>query len=176
MSYQRFDNDEEDGLSLQETNPVIPGASDDGENAVKVAASANGHAATGTHHEIEIDFSLHNQLQHGDDVTQSLRAQQVEPEPEKYKSSYDQIEVEIIGGDNDDKETSDDVIINANDFFLEHNENYTLSWEEASLRVSDGGAAAAEGSIDQDPSRPPVPGWNVDYVKWKTRRIIESIW
>ena len=30
--------------------------------------------------------------------------------------------------------------------------------------------------LDNDPSRPPIPGCNVNYVKWKTRRVIESIW
>ena len=41
--------------------------------------------------------------------------------------------------------------------------------------MSDGKEVPGEGGAS-DPSRPPVPGWNVEYVKWKTRRIIESIW
>ena len=151
MNYQRFEN--EAGLSLEETNP----------------APSNGNIANGnapTHHEVELDFST----QIADEITEP----ELDPEPEKEVSSttstYDQIEVEIMGGKSE--QSTDDVLINAKDFFLEYNVNYELSWEEASLRVSDG----ADGGLDEDPSKPPVPGWNVEYVRWKTRRIIESLW
>ena len=29
--------------------------------------------------------------------------------------------------------------------------------------------------MEEDPSRPPLPGCNVEYVRWRSRRIIESI-
>ena len=86
--------------------------------------------------------------------------------------TFDQIEIEIHGGNNS-KDSSADVITNANDFFLEHNENYQISWAEASHRVSDGEDPTLVGG---DPSKPPSPGWNKPYVLWKTRRVIESIW
>lgn len=88
--------------------------------------------------------------------------------------TFDQIEIEIHGGVNDSKsETTADVLTNANDFFLENNENYQITWSEASHRVSDGDDPTLVGG---DPSKPPTPGWNKPYVTWKTRRIIESIW
>ena len=88
--------------------------------------------------------------------------------------TFDQIEIEIHGGSNDSKsDAAAEVLTNANDFFLEHNENYQISWAEASHRVSDGDDPTLLGG---DPSKPPTPGWNKPYVLWKTRRIIESIW
>ena len=86
--------------------------------------------------------------------------------------TFDQIEIEIHGANNSDN-NNDEALVNAKDFFLEFNENYQLSWEEASQRVSDGGDKNPLGS---DPAKPPVPGWNQEYVMWKTRRVIESIW
>ena len=29
--------------------------------------------------------------------------------------------------------------------------------------------------VEEDPSRPPLPGCNVEYVRWRSRRVIESI-
>ena len=43
---------------------------------------------------------------------------------------YDQIEVDIVGGGGDVVgQKGEDALINANDFFLENNDNYRLSWE-----------------------------------------------
>ena len=99
-----------------------------------------------------------------------------------YKSSkihtptFDQIEIEIHGGgsnENKSENATENVLTNANDFFLEHNENYQMTWAEASQRVSDGDDPMF---VAGDPSKPPTPGWNKPYVLWRTRRIIESIW
>ena len=29
--------------------------------------------------------------------------------------------------------------------------------------------------VEEDPSRPPLPGCNVEYIRWRSRRVIESI-
>ncbi len=44
-----------------------------------------------------------------------------------------------------------------------------MSWEEASHRISDVGGA-------EDPSKPPVPGCNADYLRFRLRRVVESLW
>ena len=81
------------------------------------------------------------------------------------QTSFDQIEVSLVedGGDVGSKE----VLENAADFFLEYNDNYTVTWDEASHRISE---------ISDDPSKPPLPGWNLPYVRWRLRRLIESLW
>lgn len=79
--------------------------------------------------------------------------------------SFDQIEVSLV----EDPATAapEEVLVNARDFFLEHNDNYGVSWDEASHRISE---------IGEDPSKPPVPGFNAPFIRWRLRRIIESIW
>lgn len=81
------------------------------------------------------------------------------------QTSFDQIEVSLVedGGDIGTKE----VLENASDFFLEHNDNYTVTWDEASHRISE---------VSEDPSKPPLPGWNLPYARWRLRRLIESLW
>ena len=76
----------------------------------------------------------------------------------------DHIEVSLV---EDGVEEKEGVLVNATDFFLENNDNYTLSWSEASHKISE---------VGEDPSRPPLPGWNLPYVRWYLRRIIESLW
>lgn len=79
------------------------------------------------------------------------------------RSVVDHIEVSL-----DDPEDAQEVIKRASDFFIEHNDNFTLSWEEAAQRI--------DSDLEQDPSRPPEPGWNQDYVRWRLRRTVESLW
>ncbi|XP_071746917.1 phosphatidylinositol 3,4,5-trisphosphate 3-phosphatase TPTE2 isoform X2 [Lepeophtheirus salmonis] len=67
----------------------------------------------------------------------------------------------------DDDSNPNQVISRAADFFLENNDNYRLTWDEASHRISEN---------EQDPSKPPVPGINLQYVNWRLRRMVESIY
>jgi PTEN phosphatase family protein len=76
----------------------------------------------------------------------------------------DQIEVSLEEGA---AAPADEVLERAAEFFVEHNDNYRVSWADASLMISD---------ADTDPSKPPRPGWNKDYLRWRLRRIIESIY
>jgi PTEN phosphatase family protein len=78
---------------------------------------------------------------------------------------FDQIEVSLV----DDAGAGElkEVLGNATDFFVENNNNYSISWDEAAYKISE---------LEDDPARPPVPGWNLPYVRWCLRRIIESIW
>ncbi|CAB4055302.1 TPTE [Lepeophtheirus salmonis] len=62
----------------------------------------------------------------------------------------------------DDDSNPNQVISRAADFFLENNDNYRLTWDEASHRISEN---------EQDPSKPPVPGINLQYVNWRLRRM-----
>ena len=61
----------------------------------------------------------------------------------------------------------EEVLERAAGFFVDNNENYTVSWAEASHMISDSTG---------DPSRPPVRGANREYLRWKLRRIVESIY
>ena len=84
--------------------------------------------------------------------------------PAEIKADPNQIEISLDEGAGD---PTDEVLERAAGFFVEHNENYTVSWADASHRISD---------ADTDPSRPPVPGLNNQYITWKLRRLIESIY
>ena len=68
----------------------------------------------------------------------------------------------------DDADTGEasQVLGNAKDFFVENNENYEMSWDEAAYNISE---------VADDPSKPPVPGRNLPYARWYLRRILESI-
>ena len=74
-----------------------------------------------THHEVELNFE---QQRISEEVEGSCRQQ-------PNKTYIDQIEVEIVGGGSNesDQTANANAIINANDFFLENNDNYRLSWE-----------------------------------------------
>jgi len=76
----------------------------------------------------------------------------------------DHIEVSLEEGS---KNPAEDVLQRAAGFFVDNNENYNISWDEASHMISDS---------QTDPSRPPTKGFNKEYVRWRTRRIIESIY
>ncbi len=58
-----------------------------------------------------------------------------------------------------------EVFCNATDFLVEHNANYSITWDEAAYKISE---------VAEDPSRPPIPGWNWPYTQWFLRRVIES--
>ena len=64
----------------------------------------------------------------------------------------------------EDAEDKGEVLNRASDFFLEYNENYQVSWDEAAQALSEA----------EDPSNPPVPGMNWPYIRWRLRRIVES--
>ena len=74
-----------------------------------------------------------------------------------------QIEISLEEGAGD---PTDEVLDRAAGFFVEHNENYEISWADASHMISD---------AEADPSKPPVPGLNKEYLTWRLRRTIESI-
>ena len=74
-----------------------------------------------------------------------------------------QIEISLEEGAGD---PTDEVLDRAAGFFVEHNENYVISWADASHMISD---------AETDPSKPPVPGLNKEYLIWRLRRTIESI-
>lgn len=80
-------------------------------------------------------------------------------------TNFDQIEVSLV--EDEGASEPDKVLINATDFFLEHNANYEVSWDEASRRICE---------VEDDPSKPPLPGCNVDYVRFRLRRVIESLY
>ena len=62
---------------------------------------------------------------------------------------------------------ADEVLQRAAGFFVDNNENYNVTWAEASHMISDS---------QDDPSRPPTRGANKEYFRWKSRRIVESIY
>ena len=76
----------------------------------------------------------------------------------------DQIEVSLDEGA---AAPVDEVLERAAEFFVEHNDNYVVSWSDASHMISD---------ATTDPSKPPRPGWNAEYLRWRLRRIIESLY
>lgn len=76
----------------------------------------------------------------------------------------DQIEVSLEEGA---ANPTDEVLQRAAGFFVDNNDNYNVSWEDASHMISDS---------QEDPSKPPVPGWNEEYVRWRLRRVIEGIY
>jgi len=89
--------------------------------------------------------------------------------PDMVEVQFDRIEV-TEEADGRDVGVTDHVggvpLANATDFFAECNENYELSWDEAAHRISEA----------DDPSRPPAPGWNLAYARFRLRRVIESIY
>lgn len=78
----------------------------------------------------------------------------------------DNIVVEVLEEFEGD-EKQDQVLERAKDFFLEHNDNYSVSWEEAEEGIAE---------VEEDPSNPPIRGWNWPYVRWRLRRVVESLW
>ncbi len=77
-------------------------------------------------------------------------------------NSFDEIRVDVAL--EDDSENKGEVLERAKDFFLEYNDNYTVSWDEAAQALSEA----------EDPSNPPVPGANWPYIRWRLRRFVES--
>ena len=76
----------------------------------------------------------------------------------------DHIEVSLEEGASNPE---DEVLQRAAGFFVDNNDNYKVSWAEASHRISDS---------QDDPSKPPSKGMNQEYLRWKLRRIVESIY
>ena len=74
--------------------------------------------------------------------------------------------IEVSLEDDSGNPTSD-VLTRATDFFAENNDNYRVSWDDASHMIGEAGV---------DPSNPPTPGLNKAYIVWKLRRKIESIY
>ena len=64
-------------------------------------------------------------------------------------NDFDHIEVSLED-DTFQNESVNEVIGRANDFFLEHNDNYRLSWKEVADQL--------DTDLDHDPSNPPKPG------------------
>ena len=83
---------------------------------------------------------------------------------EKKVPDFDHIEVEVSLEDNmvDYKEKSE-TINRASDFFLENNDNFRLSWQEVAEKI--------DKDLDMDPSRPPQPGCNKEYLRCFTKFI-----
>jgi len=79
------------------------------------------------------------------------------------KRRLSQIEVVLDEGV---KNPKNEVLQRAAGFFAGHNDNYNVSWADAARMIND---------EKEDPSKPPLPGCNVQFVRWRTRRIIESI-
>jgi PTEN phosphatase family protein len=77
--------------------------------------------------------------------------------------NFDHIEVSL----DDTGEDNTEVLTRAKDFFLEHNDNFRLSWDDAAVQM--------DKDLQLDPSRPPIPGWNWEYIRWRLRRIVESL-
>ena len=76
----------------------------------------------------------------------------------------DHIEVSLEEGASNPE---DEVLQRAASFFVDNNENYRVTWAEASHRISDS---------KDDPSKPPSKGMNREFIRWKLRRIVESIY
>ena len=113
------------------------------------------------------------ELEAADMTTTNGTAKQYQ-QPQRLKSA--RASVTTLDGDPDQIEVSleegaaapaDEVLERAAEFFVEHNDNYVVSWSDASHMISDAAA---------DPSKPPRPGWNAEYLRWRLRRIIESIY
>ncbi len=87
------------------------------------------------------------------------------------EEDMDEIQFDQIEVDDDDAvdgvgvANADEAITNATDFLVECNENYELSWIDAAQQVSE---------VTEDPSKPPRPGWNEDYLRFRLRRVVES--
>jgi len=79
------------------------------------------------------------------------------------KRRLSQIEVVLDEGV---KNPKDEVLQRAAGYFAGHNDNYNVSWADAARMIND---------EKEDPSKPPLPGCNIRFVRWRTRRIIESI-
>ena len=62
---------------------------------------------------------------------------------------------------------AEEVLERAAGFFVDNNENYNVTWADASHMISDS---------QDDPSKPPLPGLNKEYIFWRMRRLIESIY
>ena len=75
----------------------------------------------------------------------------------------DQIEVSLV---DDAVGEPGEALANAKDFLVEENENFRPTWAEASERTAES---------MEDPSKPPVPGANLAYIRFRLRRIVESI-
>ena len=129
--------------------------------AVLSPPSSNGGGggkAPPSHHEIVspiFDFSASGKKQNGTTAAGKNVVDGVDP---------NHVEVSL---EDDAASPTEDILGRAAGFFVENNDNYRVSWEDASHMISD---------AEADPSRPPVPGLNRDYVTWRLRRIIESIW
>jgi len=86
------------------------------------------------------------------------------PGGDKSRSGGDPNQIEISL---DEGSPTEEVLERAAGFFVEHNHNYKISWEDASQMISD---------AESDPSKPPVPGFNQEYLTWKLRRFIENLY
>ena len=73
------------------------------------------------------------------------------------KPDFDQIEVSLDFDDNMDVKEKSETINRASDFFLENNDNFRLSWQEVADKI--------DKDLDMDPSRPPEPGCNTEYIR-----------
>jgi len=83
-------------------------------------------------------------------------------------ADFDHIEVSLdIEDDLMDVKEKSATIDRASDFFLENNDNFRLSWQEVADKI--------DKDLDMDPSRPPEPGCNKEYARWRLRRIVESL-
>merc|ERR1711874_739725 len=76
----------------------------------------------------------------------------------------DHIEVSLEEGASNPE---DEVLQRAAGFFVDNNDNYKVSWAEALHRISDS---------QDDPSKPPSKGMNKEYLRWRLRRLVESIY
>ena len=84
----------------------------------------------------------------------------------KTKADPNQIEISLGEGARD---STKEVLLmeSASFFFDEYNKKYTANSNDVSHMISD---------VNTDPSKPPVPGINSQYITWKLRRLIENIY
>jgi hypothetical protein len=80
------------------------------------------------------------------EVVAALEGRQALSRSSSLGQDPDHIEVSLDEGAGNPVE---EVLNRAAGFFAGHNDNYSVSWEEASRKITD---------VEEDPSRPPVPG------------------
>ena len=126
-----------------------------------LAAVLEHEPAAETTHEVEIEVTTPASSSKSSSMTRPLSGSVSNGSTVVDARSLDHIEVSLV----EDEVDKTEALTNATDFFAENNENYDLTWDEASHRISEAG---------QDPAKPPRPGLNAGYARFRLRRIIES--
>ena len=103
-----------------------------------------------------------------DEPREASEASEATEDPQmNYQVNYDHIEVSLEEPTTNPQE-SNEVLQRASLYFLENNDNFLPSWAEIEATI--------DSDMNLDPSKPPNKGCNQEYVFWRLRRIVESLW